>query len=198
MTVKGRYDSRGLPTTWGVPALQRHVARKRARRRTACRRGRSDLRKTNVRSICRWQLQHAILRHDEHPWDVTRGPEDRRRSRRVAARLSASEAGSDIGSSIRTPAHFCACTGHKRRGHRAARRTGAAWQKAGEHSDVVGPHRRASDDLSAGALRMAPDAIGSRRWRCAPSGHGSSACPSRGTMPTSLVAVTRRRSAPGS
>jgi amidase len=117
MTIKESYDVAGLPTTWGVPAFRDNVARTNAvvvdRLLGA---GAVLFGKTNVPLyLADWQSFNAIYGTTGNPWDLTRAPggSSGGSAAALAAGLTALEAGSDIGSSIRNPAHFCGVYGHK-------------------------------------------------------------------------------------
>src|SRR5438876_771093 len=72
--------------------------------------------KTNVPLyLADWQSYNAIYGTTNNPWDVSRAPggSSGGSATALAAGLTALEAGSDIGSSIRNPAHFCGVYGHK-------------------------------------------------------------------------------------
>src|SRR5213080_1866950 len=170
-TIKESYDVAGLPTTWGVPAYARNVATKNA---VAVDRlldaGVVLFGKTNVPLfLADWQSYNTIYGTTNNPWDVTRSPggSSGGSAAALAAGLTALEAGSDIGSSIRNPAHFCGVYGHKPTWG-IVPRTGQAlpWQKAAPVDiDVVGPLARSADDLALALGVMAgPDDIEAAGW----------------------------------
>jgi amidase len=171
MTVKESYDVAGLPTTWGVPTYKNNVASKNAvvvdRLLDA---GVVLFGKTNVPLfLSDWQSFNAIYGTTNNPWDVTRAPggSSGGSAAALAAGLTALEAGSDIGSSIRNPAHFCGVYGHKPTWG-IVPRSGQAlpWQKAPVDIDVVGPLARSADDLAVALSIMAgPDAIDAAGWQ---------------------------------
>jgi amidase len=171
MTVKESYDVAGLPTTWGVPSYKNNVATKNA---VAVDRllgaGVVLFGKTNVPLfLADWQSFNAIYGTTNNPWDLTRAPggSSGGSAAALAAGLTALEAGSDIGSSIRNPAHFCGVYGHKPTWG-IVPRTGQAlpWQKAPVDIDVVGPLARSADDLGLALSVMAgPDAIDAAGWQ---------------------------------
>jgi amidase len=111
MTVKESFDVAGLPTTWGVPELKDSVATKNAlavERFLAA--GAVLFGKTNVPlMLADWQSYNAIYGTTNNPWDVARTPGGSSGGAAVAlaAGLTGLEAGSDIGASIRNPAHYC-------------------------------------------------------------------------------------------
>src|SRR4029450_836383 len=97
-------------------------------------------------------------------------PVNRRASSRggvAAPGIAGREAGSDIGSSIRTPAHFCGAFGHKPTWGIVPRAGQALpWQNAPVDIDVVGPLARSADDLAvAPAVRAGPDEIDGAGWQ---------------------------------
>jgi amidase len=117
MTVKEAYNVAGLPTTWGLPTCKDFrptedalaVARVKAA-------GAVILGKTNVPiSLADWQSYNDIYGTTNNPWDLTRTPGGS--SGGSAASLAAGyvslELGSDIGGSLRTPAHYCGVYAHK-------------------------------------------------------------------------------------
>ena len=170
MTVKESYDIAGLPTTWGVPAYKDNVATKNAA--VADRllgAGAVIFGKTNVPLyLADWQTFNAIYGTTNNPWDVTRAPggSSGGGAAALAAGLTALEAGSDIGSSIRNPAHFCGVYGHKPTWG-IVPRTGQAlpWQTAPVDIDVVGPLARTAGDLElALSIVAGPDPIEAAGW----------------------------------
>jgi amidase len=171
MTIKESYDVAGLPTTWGVPAYAKNVATKNAvpvdRLLGA---GVVLFGKTNVPLfLADWQSYNAIYGTTNNPWDVTRAPggSSGGSGAALAAGLTGLEAGSDIGSSIRNPAHFCGVYGHKP-SWGIVPRTGQAlpWQTAAVDIDVVGPLARSADDLAVALSIMAgPDEIEAAGWQ---------------------------------
>src|SRR5438093_1067453 len=62
-----------------------------------------------------WQSFNDIYGTTNNPWDVTRAPGGSSGGSAVALAcgMSALEVGSDIGASIRNPAHYCGVYGHK-------------------------------------------------------------------------------------
>jgi amidase len=117
MTVKEAYNVAGLPTSWGIPAGKdwrpKEDAVAVARVKAA---GAIILGKTNVaQSLNDWQSSNPVYGTTNNPWDLTRTPGGS--SGGSAAALAAGyvslELGSDIGGSLRTPAHFCGVFAHK-------------------------------------------------------------------------------------
>lgn len=117
MTVKEAYDIEGLPTTWGVPAFANNLATSDAAVvRKLGEQGAHFLGKTNVPlQLADFQSYNDIYGTTNNPWNVERGPggSSGGSAAALAAGLSPLEFGSDIGGSIRNPAHFCGVYGHK-------------------------------------------------------------------------------------
>ena len=117
MTVKESYNVAGLPTTWGLPAGKDFRPNEDAlpiRRLKAA--GAVILGKTNVPlSLADWQSYNDIYGITRNPWDTSRTPGGS--SGGSAASLAAGyvslELGSDIGGSLRAPAHYCGVFAHK-------------------------------------------------------------------------------------
>jgi amidase len=117
MTVKEQFGIAGLPTTWGDPKLKDWKAEIDAlavqRLKVA---GAIILGKTNVPLNLRdWQSYNEVYGTTNNPWDLSRSPGGS--SGGSAAALAAGfvplEFGSDIGGSLRAPAHFCGIFSHK-------------------------------------------------------------------------------------
>jgi len=117
MTVKEQFNIAGLPTTWGFvkfkdwrPDTDALVVQ---RLKSA---GAIILGKTNVPvDLGDWQSYNEVYGTTNNPWDLTRTPGGS--SGGAAAALAAGfvplELGSDIGGSLRCPAHFCGVFSHK-------------------------------------------------------------------------------------
>ena len=117
MTVKEQFNVAGLPTTWGFPKFKGWQPKTDAlviQRLKAA--GAIILGKTNVPiGLTDWQSYNAIYGTTNNPWDLGRSPGGS--SGGSAASLAAGyvplEFGSDIGGSLRAPAHFCGVFSHK-------------------------------------------------------------------------------------
>jgi amidase len=117
MTVKEQYAVAGLPTTWGDPKNKDRKAEVDAlvvQRLKAA--GAVILGKTNVPlNLSDWQSFNEVYGTTNNPWDLSRTPGGS--SGGSAAALAAGfvplELGSDIGGSLRAPAHFCGVFSHK-------------------------------------------------------------------------------------
>jgi amidase len=117
MTIKESFDWVGTPSTWGDPALKDNIAKKDAVALTRMTDAGAVLYgKTNVPlALSDWQSFNAIYGTTNNPWDVTRTPggSSGGAAAALATGMSALEVGSDIGASIRNPAHYCGVFGHK-------------------------------------------------------------------------------------
>ena len=117
MTVKEQFSVAGLPTTWGNPSFKdwrSEVDALVVQRLKAA--GAIILGKTNVPLALRdWQSYNEVYGTTKNPWDLSRSPGGS--SGGSAAALAAGfvplEFGSDIGGSLRAPAHFCGVFSHK-------------------------------------------------------------------------------------
>jgi len=110
ITLKEAFDVAGLRTTSSHPPLQDNVAKSDAslvaRLRAA---GAVILGKTNVPELCAdFQTDSPLFGTTCNPWDLARGAGGSTGggAAAVAARLSPLEIGSDLGGSVRNPAHY--------------------------------------------------------------------------------------------
>jgi len=117
MTVKEQFNVAGLPTTWGDPKFKdwRPDADALAVERLKAA-GAIIIGKTNVPlRLSDWQSYNEVYGTTNNPWDLTRTPGGS--SGGAAAALAAGfvplEFGSDIGGSLRAPAHYCGVFSHK-------------------------------------------------------------------------------------
>jgi amidase len=117
MTVKDTYQTAGLVTTCGIPPLADFVPQEDAvavaRLRSA---GAIIFGKTNVPAGgADHQTDNPVYGLTRNPWntDLTVGGSSGGAAAALAAGLTPLELGSDIGGSIRIPAHFCGLFGHK-------------------------------------------------------------------------------------
>lgn len=117
MTVKESFDVAGMATTWGMPAYEANRALRDAEavsRLTDA--GAIVFGKTNVpKGLSDCQTDNVLFGRTNNPWnlDVTCGGSSGGSAAAVAARFTPLELGSDLGGSIRTPAHFCGVFSHK-------------------------------------------------------------------------------------
>jgi amidase len=117
ITVKESFDVTGLPTTWGFECQRGNIAKGPA---LAVQRlldaGAVIFGKTNVPvALADWQSFNPVYGTTNNPWklQLTPGGSSGGSAAALAAGLSALELGSDIGASIRNPAHYCGVWGHK-------------------------------------------------------------------------------------
>jgi amidase len=173
MTVKESFDVAGLPTTWGLPELKGHRAASNA---LAVERllgaGAVIFSKTNVPVLLAdWQSYNAIYGTTNNPWDPARSPggSSGGSAAALAAGLTALELGSDIGASIRNPAHYCGVYGHKPTlGVCPPRGQALDGNLAETDIAVIGPLARSAADLAAAlAVIAGPDEIEAAGWRLA-------------------------------
>ena len=117
MTVKDSQNVAGLPTTWGLAPFKGWtpsvdsvgVTRLKAA-------GAVILGKTNIPpNLGDWQAANPIYGRTNNPYDLSRSPggSSGGGAAAVATGMVPLEFGSDIGGSIRVPAHFCGIFGHK-------------------------------------------------------------------------------------
>ena len=154
ITIKDSYETAGIKTTCGAPVWRDHIPQTNA---DAVQRlvdaGAVIVGKTNT-PIYAGDVQsfNDLFGATNNPWDVTRTPggSSGGAAAAVAAGFTPFELGSDIGGSIRTPAHFCGIYGHKPsygliplRGHVP----GPPGTLAPSDLSVAGPLARTADDL---------------------------------------------------
>ncbi|MFK4799772.1 amidase [Streptomyces sp. MPA0124] len=117
VTVKESYNVAGLPTTWGMPQYRDHVPAEDAVQVSRLRQaGAVMLGKTNVPlGLQDLQSFNDIYGTTNNPWDHTRtsGGSSGGSAAALACGFGALSIGSDIGGSLRTPAHFCGVYAHK-------------------------------------------------------------------------------------
>ena len=165
MTIKESYNVAGTPTTWGMPDLSNNIAAEDAlsvQRLKAA--GVVLFGKTNVPlGLADFQSYNEIYGTTSNPWDTDRipGGSSGGSAAALAAGMTGFESGSDIGGSIRNPAHYCGVFGHKPtwgllppRGH------AMPGVLAQPDLSVIGPLGRGASDLELGVTAMAgPDEI---------------------------------------
>lgn len=165
MTIKESFDIAGLPTCWGHRAHANNVARRDARvvaRLKAA--GAVFLGKTNVPvDLSDWQSFNPVYGRTNNPHDHGRSPggSSGGSAAAVASGMVPIEYGTDIGGSVRVPAHFCGVWGHK-----------TSWGLVPKHGhdhplmggkdahdgalSIAGPLARNADDLGI-MLRLTAD-----------------------------------------
>jgi amidase len=122
VTIKDSFETAGMRTVSGFPPFANRIpaedAPPVARLRKA---GAIILGKTNLPTLASGiQSNNPIFGRTNNPWDLTRTPggSSGGAAAAIAAQLSPLELGSDIGGSIRIPAHFCGVYGLKCTGGR--------------------------------------------------------------------------------
>ena len=173
VTVKESFDVQGLQTTWGmvpwkdmVATEDSHVA---GRLKEA---GAIILGKTNVPPmLVDYQSSNDVYGQTGNPWDLARTPggSSGGSAAALAGGLTGFEYGSDIGGSIRNPAHYCGVFGHKSTwgivpstGHKPP------VQRLSGRGDiaVLGPMARSAADLALGLkLTAGPRKLDAPGWR---------------------------------
>src|SRR5215831_6024888 len=117
MTVKEQFSIAGLPTTWGNPKFrdwQPQVDAVVVQRLKAA--GAIILGKTNVPvNLADWQSYNDVYGTTNNPYNHGRTPggSSGGSASALAAGFVPLELGSDIGGSLRAPAHFCGVFSHK-------------------------------------------------------------------------------------
>ena len=158
MTVKESFNVAGLPTSFGLEPYASHIASEDAQlvqRLKAA--GAIIIGKTNVPpDLTDWQSNNRVYGRTNNPHDHARSPggSSGGSAAAIAAGMVAAEYGTDIGGSVRVPAHFCGVWGHKpswgltsKRGHQHPA-FGAKPAHDGILS-VAGPLARNGQDLAA-------------------------------------------------
>lgn len=155
VTIKDSFATAGLRTTCGLPALKDHVpeadATVVARLKAA---GALVMGKTNLPPGCRgFQTDNTLFGRTVNPWDpaCTPGGSTGGGACAVAAGMSPFDIGSDLGGSLRIPAHFCGLCTLMATNHRISR-VGHIPELPGRPRGlrtmgVPGPVARCIDDL---------------------------------------------------
>jgi amidase len=172
MTVKESFHIAGTASTWGNPALKDNVFNEDAeavKKLKAA--GANVFGKTNIPiSLADFQSYNDVYGTTNNPYDHSRGPggSSGGSAAALAAGLTGLEIGSDIGGSIRNPAHFCGVFGHKpthgllwMKGHAAAPK-----MRSTPDISVIGPLARSASDLRTSIDVIAgPDPIVARGYK---------------------------------
>jgi amidase len=163
-TIKESFDVAGWPTTVGDPAFRGNIA---ARHASVVQRlidvGAVLIGKTNVPIWLRdWQSYNDVYGTTRNPHDLTRTPggSSGGSAAAVCTGMSFFDVGSDIGSSIRNPAHYCGIFSHKStHGLVSLEGHGLPGGVALPDINVAGPLARSAGDLEAVLTAIAgPDA----------------------------------------
>ena len=177
MTIKESYDIAGLPSSWGVPDAAQDIAEVDSavveRFKNA---GAIFLGKTNVPYMLGdFQSYNDVYGTTNNPWDLERTPggSSGGSAAALAAGLTGLESGSDIGGSIRNPAHCCGVYGHKptwgiipTRGHEPPGQPSTPQYQ--QDLSVVGPMARSAEDLAMALdILGGPNEFRAAGWRLA-------------------------------
>ena len=174
MTVKESFDVAGLPTTWGfefardrppvtddaVPVARLKAAGAVLLGKTNCALGLGD-----------WQTSNPVYGRTLNPLDhaLTPGGSSGGSAAALAAGFVSLELGTDLGGSIRIPAHCCGLFGHKPSHGLLARRGMRPPGHVGAHEDpvgVIGPLARHASDLGLALdVLIGPDPDEAPAWR---------------------------------
>jgi amidase len=126
ITIKDSFETAGMRTVSGFPPFAKHIPVSDAppvrRLRES---GAIIMGKTNLPTLASGiQTNNPVFGRTNNPWDPTRTPggSSGGAAAAISARLSFLELGSDIGGSIRIPAHFCGIYGLKCTGGRVSGR----------------------------------------------------------------------------
>jgi amidase len=117
LTVKDSFETEGLVTTGGSAGLKNHrPAANASVVQAVIDQGAIVFGKSNLPLFAMdFQSYNDVFGRTNNPWQLDRVPggSSGGAAAAVAAGLTSFEIGSDIGGSIRTPAHFCGIYGHK-------------------------------------------------------------------------------------
>ena len=117
MTIKDAYEVEGVVSTGGNPIWKNNIPSKNAEAvQRLVNEGAIIFGKTNVPlNSADLQSYNEIYGTTNNPWDLdkTPGGSSGGSAAALASGMTPLELGSDIGGSIRTPAHFCGLFGHK-------------------------------------------------------------------------------------
>ena len=161
VTIKDAIATADIRTTGGHEPLSAHIPAEDApvvaRLKAA---GAIVIGKTNLPVLSRdFQCENPIFGRSNNPWDLERTPGGSTGggAAAIAAGLSPLELGSDIGGSVRIPAHFCGIYSLKPTEHRVPT-TGHIpdlpdTPRAVRHMNTIGPLARSLNDLDL-ALRL--------------------------------------------
>ncbi|HKC50224.1 MAG TPA: amidase [Myxococcota bacterium] len=173
ITIKDTFETAGLRTTAGAPELANHVPTRDADAVARLRRaGAIVFGKTNVPFMAGdWQSYNEIYGTTNNPWNAARVPggSSGGAAAAVATGETPLELGSDIGGSIRVPAHWSGVCGHKpswgivpQRGHIPP----LPGMIAAPDLNVCGPIARSVEDLSLALDVLAgPGELDAVGWR---------------------------------
>lgn len=157
MTIKESFAIAGLPSCWGFKEFEGQIQDADStvvRQLKAA--GAILLGKTNIPpALADWQSANPVYGRTGNPHDTTRSPggSSGGSAAAVASGMVPLEYGTDIGGSVRVPAHFCGTWGHKtswglvsKQGH-----DHPAFKGTDAHDgalSIAGPLTRNADDLA--------------------------------------------------
>jgi amidase len=173
MTIKDTLEVEGMPTTSGAPALKDYRPKHNAPAvQKLVDAGAVIFGKTNV-PLYGGDVQafNKVYGTTRNPWNLERtsGGSSGGAAAALAAGLTSLELGSDIGGSIRTPAHFCGVYGHKPSSGIVSSRGHIPGPPGTVHEAdmvAVGPLARSASDLALALSVVAgPVPPASAGWR---------------------------------
>lgn len=156
VTVKESLNIAGLPTCWGDPRFKRFTPKEDALAVSRLKKaGAVILGKTNVSQwLSDWQSYNSVYGTTNNPFDLCRTPggSSGGSAAALAAGFCALSLGSDMGGSLREPAHYCGIYAHRPTErlvpHRGHERPGTAPLPVEHDLAVVGPMARSAADLA--------------------------------------------------
>ncbi|MCG6909102.1 MAG: amidase [Deltaproteobacteria bacterium] len=178
ITIKDTFEVAGMPCTAGLPALESYVPAQNADAvQSLVDAGAVIIGKTNVPMAGNdFQTYNDVYGQSNNPWDISRTPggSSGGAAAALAAGMAALELGSDLGGSIRLPAHLCGVFGHKssfnvipKQGHiPVPPGVFPPDYAAGIDVGVVGPMARSAGDLVVAMdLLVRPDRAQRAAWK---------------------------------
>jgi amidase len=172
--VKESFGVQGRPATWGIPAFRNSKApRNSAVVDKLLGAGAVLIGATNVPlNLLDYQSYNAIYGVTSNPWDLKRTPggSSGGTAAALAAGLGFLSVGSDIGGSIRLPAHFCGIYGLKPTlglVSEAGQLPGGNYSDSGFSTElaVAGPMARSARDLDLGIRVLGgPERMPAKAW----------------------------------
>ncbi|TNE56503.1 MAG: amidase [Sphingomonadales bacterium] len=117
MTIKESFDIAGLPTCWGHKQYSENIAQRDSKLAAQLKAaGAVIVGKTNIPvDLSDWQSFNPVYGRTNNPHDHDRSPggSSGGSAAAVASGMVPCDYGTDIGGSVRVPAHFCGVWGHK-------------------------------------------------------------------------------------
>lgn len=171
LTVKESFSVSGLATTWGMSSHRDNVADRSAevvQRLNAA--GAIVFGKTNVPTgVADHQTFNPLFGRTNNPWNtrLTCGGSSGGSAAALAAGFTSLELGSDLGGSLRVPAHFCGIYSH-RPSYGLVPQTGHSLSGNAATTDitVIGPMARSVPDLMLLLdVLIGPDAFDTVAWK---------------------------------